>query len=385
MKRIQLEPISRRASLKGLGALALATVVEGGGTAATPGGVGDSCPVPDFSHFANVHAASAAAIPSNVIHCRTGGYHSAGDGGGALYIRVPSRPLHALRFRSADRYSPSGSVDSENGGWWSWADNTLTPEMSGAKGDADVATWAGTDDWQAIQDALDAHIFFHVATEVCFWQSKSYRVTKSLRLGNGVGAPICARVRGPGLAHCGKKLGGGPVIMCDFADAPGVAIQGGRSVRWKGVDLKGRHDCDPVNKQMRAVDGSSVDNAALSNWVDASLNDEAPSPYVPHAAFAIDNYAGERPAKSQPDLSLPSFVRAAVQSGTASSSDILIEHVWIAGFLVALANQPCDGESKGVRAKLRSVAIEPCEYGICIGKTGFPDLSIRDVSLGSAS
>ncbi|SEF14595.1 hypothetical protein SAMN05444161_8989 [Rhizobiales bacterium GAS191] len=299
-------------------------------------------------------------------------------------MRVSSRPMHALRFRSMDRYLPSGLIDSENGGWWSWADNVLTPEMAGAIGDADIANWSGTDDWQAIQDALDAHIYFHIASEVCFRQSKTYRVTKPLHLGYGVGRPTCARVRGPGIARRGENSFSGPIILCDFSNAPGVAIQGGRSVRWKGVGLKGRNFAHLVNNHMGAVGGASIDDTLGPNWADPSLDDRADTRYAPYAAFAIDPYAGARPGTSYPDVSYPSFLGTVAQYEKASSSDTLISDAWIGGFVVALADQPCRARGSGVCTKLQRVVIEYCKYGISVGNTQSRNVSIEDASVRRA-
>jgi hypothetical protein len=364
--------------------MAMATVASEQVTTATRANVDSAHPVVDFSRFATIGSAAAAKIPSSVIHCRIAGYYSAGDGGGALYVRVSSQPLHALRFRSVDRYLPSGSIDSKNGGWWSWADNVLTPEMVGAKGDADIAAWTGTDDWQAIQDALDAQIYFHIASEVCFRQVKTYRITKSLHLGYGVGAPTCARVRGPGIAGDGENSFSGPIILCDFSNAPGVAIQGGRSVRWKGVGLKGRNFAYLVDNHMGAVGRASIDDTLGSNWVDPSLDDRADTRYAPYAAFAIDPYAGARPGTSYPDVAYPSFLDNVAQYGKTPSSDTLIGDAWIGGFVVALANQPCTAHSKGACAKLHRVVIEHCKYGISIGNTQSRKVSIEDVTVKRA-
>lgn len=77
-------------------------------------------------------AVRSAANPDSQV-LKTFGYSSAGDGGGALYKKVVSEPSHAGKLRSAD------------GVWWELAEQVLSPQMFGAKGDG------VTDDWPAFQ------------------------------------------------------------------------------------------------------------------------------------------------------------------------------------------------------------------------------------------
>lgn len=67
-------------------------------------------------------AAILMTIPASISYMRTAGYAVAGDGGGALYIKVGSQPTHGGKFRSAD------------GAWWELAEDIVTPEMFGAMG-----------------------------------------------------------------------------------------------------------------------------------------------------------------------------------------------------------------------------------------------------------
>jgi hypothetical protein len=70
-------------------------------------------------------------------YVRTAGYATAGDDGGALYMKVGSEPAHAGKIQSAD------------GTWWELARQTVTPQMFGAVGEL------LTSDSAALQDYFD--------------------------------------------------------------------------------------------------------------------------------------------------------------------------------------------------------------------------------------
>lgn len=89
--------------------------------------------------------ADAKASPaSDAFHIL--GYASAGDGGAAIYKRVPSQPTHAGKF-----LHPIG-------GWYELCDRVIVPEMFGAFG---VDVGAGPkDEWQQIQNAADFAMYY---------------------------------------------------------------------------------------------------------------------------------------------------------------------------------------------------------------------------------
>lgn len=60
-----------------------------------------------------------ATVPLSVVHFRTAGFATNGDGGGALYRRVGSEPSHAFK------------VQSDDGAWWEVATDRVTPQMVG--------------------------------------------------------------------------------------------------------------------------------------------------------------------------------------------------------------------------------------------------------------
>lgn len=74
----------------------------------------------DYATNADVEATD---VPSSLDFLRTAGYSTAGDGGGALYMRVISEPSHA------------GKIQSNDGAWWELSELTVNPVMFGAVGD----------------------------------------------------------------------------------------------------------------------------------------------------------------------------------------------------------------------------------------------------------
>src|SRR5262249_41916419 len=131
--------------------------------------------------FASMAAAQAANLPRDVTSIQTLGYYAAGDGGGALYKRVGSRPGHSLCFKSVD------------GAYWAWAGaGGLSVRAAGAVADGSVddatkTISGGTDNTAAIQNAVDAHTYFKLGDYVYF-PSGLYRTTKSIQCGYGASA-----------------------------------------------------------------------------------------------------------------------------------------------------------------------------------------------------
>lgn len=84
--------------------------------------------------------AAALSIPANMKAVSTLFYAPsygtpATLAGAARYRRVNTEPAHELKFRSVDRFTAEGATDTTNGGWWEIYEETVTPQMAGAKGD----------------------------------------------------------------------------------------------------------------------------------------------------------------------------------------------------------------------------------------------------------
>ncbi len=86
----------------------------------------------------------AIQLPSGMVSLEVRGFAAIGDGGGARYRRISFADLGgfpALAYvRSLDRFTPNGTVDPVNGGYWVIDEKEVMPQMLGAivDGIADV-------------------------------------------------------------------------------------------------------------------------------------------------------------------------------------------------------------------------------------------------------
>jgi hypothetical protein len=106
-----------------------------------------------------VSLSSRAALQQKPVHAgisaaRLDGYMAAGDGVDALYVCASGEPRHPGKIRSLDQFLPNGAEDPANGGCWELREPVITPEMLGARGDADE-DGNGSDDSIAIQAVID--------------------------------------------------------------------------------------------------------------------------------------------------------------------------------------------------------------------------------------
>lgn len=85
-------------------------------------------------------AVESLEIPAGITAFRTNGFATVGDGGAALYKRVPSEPSHAGKVQSADDT------------WWELAETNFHVAMFGAVGGG------VSDDTSALQSAFSARV-----------------------------------------------------------------------------------------------------------------------------------------------------------------------------------------------------------------------------------
>lgn len=69
----------------------------------------------------SIAEASGITVPSDVLSTTVLGYASSAEGLMAPFVRVSSEPSHTGgKFRTNDRFLPSGTVSQANGGWWQY-------------------------------------------------------------------------------------------------------------------------------------------------------------------------------------------------------------------------------------------------------------------------
>ena len=128
-------------------------------------------PVDEISVFDSIADASAANIVSSVDTLQILGFYSGGDGGEALYKRVPSEPSHAGKFQSND------------GAWWEIGEAEVNVLQFGARGDVDLTTESGgTDDSSAFQNAYNYAFDFSKIMQVP--DGRGYRLSSSINCYN---------------------------------------------------------------------------------------------------------------------------------------------------------------------------------------------------------
>lgn len=94
--------------------------------------------------YATVVGMPSLEISAGINAIRVNGYHAAGDGGGALYVKVGSEPAHAGKFQTAD------------GAWWELAEGQkLNIEAFGVVAGLGVSDPVKAANAAALQDAND--------------------------------------------------------------------------------------------------------------------------------------------------------------------------------------------------------------------------------------
>ena len=226
----------------------------------------------------------------------------------------------------------------------------------------------------AIQAAVDYAMYRSAGTGVgagprVIVPGGTYRLDDTIHLGYGT------EFRGVQFIGAGMREGGnydvsgtGTVLICMFDDRPAIAIQGARSTVVDGFSIiqerQGAHILGVA--QNNPADMSQLDPAV---WVDPTFPASANSQHAPLAAIAIDPYAGPQPVVHYPDVDYPDFLGAQPQYGKLHSRNVLIQNVYINGFVVGVALQPCNEDANGDFVKLRRVSFRFCVYGYSWGNT----------------
>ena len=93
---------------------------------------------------ADIATAGGMVMRASAKYCHVQAYASGVSAtlGAARYRRVAAQPSHDLKFRSADRFLPNGTVSSGNGGWWEIDEKDIDVTMAGASAAAASNTTA---------------------------------------------------------------------------------------------------------------------------------------------------------------------------------------------------------------------------------------------------
>ncbi|MER9051666.1 hypothetical protein NKH89_31325 [Mesorhizobium sp. M0923] len=206
--------------------------------------------------------------------------------GGATYRResfanLKNCPKPAY-FRSADRGMPDDTDNDVNGGYWVISESEPSVTMFGAKCDGH------TDDTISIQGAVDfvmygtAGTYNPISSQPAVLRFSGNPVTTDT-IHVGYGTTFTS------LILQGDMDQSGGYWYADFNDRPAIAVQGGRSVRLRGLSIVG------VNHAFLAdFNHSFSDRSSVTAWAGPNMGPTSLSRYAPYAGIAIDPYAGPR-------------------------------------------------------------------------------------------
>jgi hypothetical protein len=270
-------------------------------------------------------AAAASNISSTVATVETNGYATAGDGGGAQYVRRGAvEPAYPGKFQSAD------------GDWWEIVADEFNVRAFGATGDG------VTDDRDAIQDAIDRAIGLDalgVGHHKVLLSPGRYVISAPLHCFQRDAATnayaystVIIGCEAPGYVSAKRT-----VLLPTFNDLPAIFVQAARYTRISGFSIEG--NASTTGPQT----GGVVDFGKLLNddvgtpwWNTLGARDNG---YSPHAGIVIDAFHGSLPPyNADPLLSdrYPGYDAYYDGYVGGQSRGVTIEYMEIQGFIVGV-------------------------------------------------
>ena len=198
-------------------------------------------------------------------------------------------------------------------------------------------------------------------------------LSETIHLGYGA-AFTGVSVRGLGLRYAPN--GYGTTLTTTMTNRPVFSVTAARSVMITDMYLVG-----PATTDLTAdIDDPDITNVVATPW-DAALTSSGVTPgrrYAPHAAIAIDPYAGTRPGTSYPDVTPPASIASGfTQYGKNGSSNTIIERVFIEGYEVGIVQTPSNWASNGDYVKISDCFFRYLKYAVSYGNTQARNVSIR--------
>jgi hypothetical protein len=240
----------------------------------------------------------------------------------------------------------------------------------------------GTDNTVAIQNALDYAMRYHFQT-VCL-DDGMYKTTDTLAMGwaNNTVYTLSLQACNKGRATY-ATINHGVTLLPTKIDRCAINVAGGRSSSVKGIQLIGANYAFLANLfRLPPVPTTAA------GWLDplitpgggtlpagpGGLNRNSP-----YAAICIDAYNGTPPAVPYPPQAFPAWTRITAQYGQASSSDTLIENVFIQGFGICVNVQP-NFDANGDFTKIINSSCTNSTYGVSIGNSQSRNVSMQNVN-----
>lgn len=235
-------------------------------------------------------------------------------------------------------------------------------------------------DGAAIQAAIDVAIYngdsnqYAGLKRTAYVPGAVYSISDTIHLGYGTTFNSVV-AEGDGYSFFSGSGFNGTGITCAFDDRPAFNFQGSRGSVLRGIGIKG------LNYDYLVATLTDANDTLAATWVDPAFPASADSRYAPYAGITVDAYSGVAPATAYPAVTYPAFLGAVAQYGKSYSSDILIEDVFITGFVAGVVNHPSDANSNGDFTQLRRVQVTHCKYGVSVGNTQSRNLGMDEVKM----
>ncbi len=249
------------------------------------------------------------------------------------------------------------------------------PTASGEFTATQLGAPEGGDITAAVQKAVDVALGYYGAPQVkasVLIDVSTGTLSETIHLGYG-DALKGIRIRGLGINYAFP--GYGTRLTTTMVNRPAFAVTAARSTVISDLYLIG-----PATSAITSALGSpTITNVAEATY-DTALTSAGITTgrrYAPHAAIAIDPYAGTKPGTAYPDVTPPASIASGfTQYGKAGSSAVVVDNVMIEGYEVGIAQTPADHDSNGDFLKLRNVVFRYVKFAVSYGQSQARALSI---------
>jgi hypothetical protein len=235
----------------------------------------------------------------------------------------------------------------------------------------------GTDNWAAFQNCIDWAVYGSVgphsnpglANPNVFVDAGPYVVSDVVSMGYGAEFNGCVLEGG---GPCNAGVGSGAFIYPIFSDRPVFAIQGARGSRLRGIGSQGlNYYYISANTFLSTGASLPIDDCVLANWVDPALSANANSRYAPYTFVAIDPYSGTAPSPAYPNVTYPSWYNggSTPQYGKNHSSDVLLDDLFISGYVNGVSVVPSNSDGNGDFVRLTQSTVGYGPRALSIGNS----------------
>jgi hypothetical protein len=265
------------------------------------------------ANYDTVAELEAATIAAAALTARTGGYTTAGDGGGGLYKRMaaaPASPTNPGYLRSVDRYTSAAATDATHGGYWQLVleGDEFRIEQFGGAGEYVNSGSRGTDNYQPTLDAISfsathAQSTFQLRPALRFsakkyWFSSGFDISTQVHFRgpaestDQVGGQVACKLYFPTGGYCflfqGHATGPGQAGTSGSSDGAGGSSLDGLGIYQEDIGTEGDAE-DAHGIHMRCA--VHIRNCLLDNIAGDGIHIRAGSSYGGGNAnrFSIDN------------------------------------------------------------------------------------------------